>query len=449
MPYPALNNRLSLPAGPCILLDLLPPELLQIIIAEHLEDRADIQALSRTCHALHSLTGSPALEAAWLWRWHGHQAFFQTPAVISLSLAVLRQLVEVHHADVNARSADDHYPLLRIACQADRADLVGYLASAPGIDVNKTFWLERMTPLHVACYYGSVGAARQLLALPQIQVNVVMTCGTGALQLACTTTYTEVVKELLRHPDIDVNLAVKTDSLCATPLSSAAARGEAEIVTLLLQHPAINVNAGDRRGTSLHRAVRGRHVEVLRQLLRHPGIQVNELDEDGKSSFYMACSHQAGEMIAEFLRHPDINVNLTAGGHSMSALSRVAVNGDTAAMDLLLQHPATQVNEVDVRGNTALYYACSRGKINTVRALLRHPGIEVNAAAAAAHSSLGIACAHVDLPVIRELLEQPGLSPGSIRAAFAEAEERGQTAVVALLRGSRAVRRALREGGEA
>ena len=48
-----------------------PIELLQIIIAviaELLEDRADIQALSRTCHALHSLTSSPALEAAWLWR---------------------------------------------------------------------------------------------------------------------------------------------------------------------------------------------------------------------------------------------------------------------------------------------------------------------------------------------------------------------------------------------
>ena len=61
--------RFPFPVGQSILLDSLPPELLQIIIAEHLEDRADIQAVSRTCHALHSLTSSsPALEAAWLWR---------------------------------------------------------------------------------------------------------------------------------------------------------------------------------------------------------------------------------------------------------------------------------------------------------------------------------------------------------------------------------------------
>ena len=404
--------------------------------------------MSRTCHALHSLTSSPVLEAAWLWRWHGDQALFQTP-VMSLSLAVLRQLVEVHHADVNAASdtgaADNRgVALLHLACRADRTDLVGYLASAPGINANQTFGPNKMTPLHVACSHGSVRAARQLLALPQIQVNAANWYGSSSLHIACNAHKVDIVEELLRHPNIDVNLAFRTDSLRVTPLSIAAATGDAEIAALILRHPATNVNAGDPCGTSLHRAVRGQHVGVLRQLLRHPGIQVNELDEDGKSSFYMACSHQAGEMIAEFLRHPDINVNLTAGGHSMSALSRVAVNGDTAAMDLLLQHPATQVNEVDVRGNTALYYACSHGKINTVRALLRHPGIEVNAAAAAGLSGLGIACAHGDLPIVRELLGYAGLSPGSIRAAFTEAERLGQTEVVELLRSSRAGRRALR-----
>ena len=95
---------------------------------------------------------------------------------MSLSLAVLRQLVEVHHADVNAASdtgaADNRgVALLHLACRADRTDLVGYLASAPGINANQTFGPNKMTPLHVACSHGSVRAARQLLALPQIQVN--------------------------------------------------------------------------------------------------------------------------------------------------------------------------------------------------------------------------------------------------------------------------------------
>ena len=171
-----------------------------------------MKAVSHTCHALHSLTSSPALEAAWLWRWHGDQALFQAP-VMSLSLAVLRQLVEVHHADMNAvpaaGAADDFRgrALLHFACKADRRDLVGYLASAPGIDVNQTFGLEKTTPLHAACNCGSVQAASQLLALPQIQVNAVTSDGASSLYLACTEQKVEIVEELLRHPDIDVNLA--------------------------------------------------------------------------------------------------------------------------------------------------------------------------------------------------------------------------------------------------
>ena len=352
--------------------------------------------------------------------------------------------------DVNAvpaaEAADDFRggALLHLACKADRADLVGYLVSAPGINANQTFGLNEATPLHVACSSGSVRTARLLLALPQIQVNAVTPFGASALQLACTAKYQEVVEELLKHPDIDVNLAIRTDSLRTTPLSFAAARGDADILALLLRHPAINVNAGDRRGTSLHLAVRGRHEAVLQQLLRHRGIQVNALDEAGKSSLFTACDLGAVALIAELLQHTDIDVNLTAGQHGISTLSVVAVNGDAATLALLLQHPATQVNAVDVRGNTALYYACLHGQVNTVRAILRHPGVEVNAAVAAAQSSLDIACVHGDMLVVRELLGCVRLSPGSIRAAITEAEERGQAAVVALLRGHRAGRRALR-----
>ena len=191
-------------------------------------------------------------------------------------------------------------------------------------------------------------------------------------------------------------------------------------------------------------------MEVMRQLLKHPGIQVNALDEDGRSSLYFACDALALDMLADILRHPDIDVNLTVGAQGIiSTLSAVAIKGDTAAMALLLQHPSLQVNAVDAHGNTALYYACAHGQINTVRALLRHPGIEVNAVAAAEQSSLGIACADGDLPVVRELLEHPGLSPGSIRAAFTVAEELGLTAVVELLRGHRTGWRVLRGWGGA
>ena len=197
---------------------------------EHLKAPDDVKALSRTCKALRSLTTSPELKAAWLWKWHGNQALFRS----SVSVPVLRQLVMVHHADVNAVRSYSGQALLHYACRDNRTALVAFLISAPGIDVNLVCRWE--TPLHMACRAGSVRAVRQLLALPQIEVNVMT--GTwpesSSLALACSAGHVEIVELLLKHPDINVNLAA---------LLWAVRQGSLAIVAMLLRHPGIDVNA--------------------------------------------------------------------------------------------------------------------------------------------------------------------------------------------------------------
>ena len=433
----------SLHAGPSII-DILPHELLQIIIVEHLEDRVDIQALSRTCHALHSLTSSPALEAAWLWRRHGDQALFRIP-MLSLSLAVLRQLVEVHHVNINTAqfSADNAVgpgmSLLHHACGFNRTDILAYLTSVPGVNVNQTFSPDNVVPLHFACMAGYVGAVRQLLALPQIQVNAATSQGSSSLYLACAEQKAEVVEELLRHPDVDVNLMVNA----RFPLDAAVHMGNSVIVALLLQHPAINVNAVGALGTSLIHAVVGGRAEVLWQLLQHPGVQVNALDPYGRTSLVIAGNQGASGLVAELLRHVDIDVNYEMPGDCLSALREAALQGNTAIVAMLLQHPAIQVNAAGIEGASPLSLASAKGHVHVVRELLRHPDILVTVG----HSSLGYACGAGHLAVIQELLEHPGWDAESINYAFAAAERSGHTAVVVLLRGHRAVRRALRGAG--
>ena len=203
---------------------MLPPELLQIIIAEHLESHADIQALSRTCHALHSLTSSPALSASWLWRQHGDQALFRARSLVSLP--VLRQLVEVHHADINALRAagedDLAFSLLHAASKLDWTELLELLLSAPRININLALGEDGMNlmPLLMACMSGSVRVARRLLALPHIQVNAAAAQGMSSLYVACDRREVAVVEALLRHPDIDVNLMALENA--RSPLSAAA-----------------------------------------------------------------------------------------------------------------------------------------------------------------------------------------------------------------------------------
>ena len=268
-------------------------------------------------------------------------------------MPVLRQLVEVHHADINAQLEATGYgpavSLLHLACQLDRTEVVEFLISAPGINVNLAFEQEglKVTPLHAACMAAgpSIRALRQLLAVPQIQVNASLSQGLSSLFMACITNRVAVVEELLRHPDVDVNLRADDDR---SPLAAAAIAGHSAIVTMLLQHPAIQINA-----------------------------------------FFM------------------------------------------------------------LPGVTPLYLASTMGLAQVVRELLRHPDVQVNLHGPHGHTTLRAACDNGHLDVIRELLEHPALDAGSICAALTAAEGRGQGAVVALLRGSRAGRRALRgqQGG--
>ena len=306
--------------------------MLEKVIAEHLEDRVDVQAVSRTCHALHSLTSSPALEAAWLWRWRGNQALFQTP----IRLAVLRQLVEVHHADVNTAQFNLGASLLHLTCSTDEADTVTYLTSTPGIDVNLACGPCGVVPLHLACMAGSVRSLRQLLALPQIQVNATASQGFSSLHLACTLQKVEVVEELLRHPDIDVNLMTTAD-VAQSPLALAADKGDTVIVAMLLRQPAIQVNAAGAQGglSPLFLATSNGHAGVVRELLRHPDIRMS--GNDGLTHLYNACMLGHLSVIRELLGHPGLEA-----GSILAVLAEAEAIGKAAVVALLKGHRAVR-----------------------------------------------------------------------------------------------------------
>ena len=85
---------------------------------------------------------------------------------------------------------------------------------------------------------------KELLAHPQINVNQARTkYGDSPLLIASELGHVEVVKELLAHPQINVNQARTTDG--ATPLFTASQEGYVEVVKELLAHPQINVNPAE------------------------------------------------------------------------------------------------------------------------------------------------------------------------------------------------------------
>ena len=81
------------------------------------------------------------------------------------------------------------------------------------------------------------------------------------------------MKELLRHPYIDVN---KQDIFGDTALMLACYNGHTDIMKELLRHPNIDVNKEDEKGlTALWYACIGGHIDIVKELLYHPNTYVD------------------------------------------------------------------------------------------------------------------------------------------------------------------------------
>ena len=83
-------------------------------------------------------------------------------------------------------------------------------------------------------------------------------------------------RELLAHPDIDVNKALTSDG--RTALIFASQEGHTEIVEKLMARPDIDVNKADtsKRCTALMMASRKGHIEIVEKLLARPDIDINQ-----------------------------------------------------------------------------------------------------------------------------------------------------------------------------
>lgn len=115
-----------------------------------------------------------------------------------------------------------------------------------------------------------------------------------------------VVRDLLKYPNIDVNMHdEKFQGM--TALLYAASDGYLSIVKALLQHPGINVNIQDNRGyTALMLATQkpenaSESFMIVQALLARKDIRVNLQQKDGNTAFMYASAYM-NEKCAQALR---------------------------------------------------------------------------------------------------------------------------------------------------
>jgi len=120
--------------------------------------------------------------------------------------------------------------LLDIVLSNDADSLMAFIASNPGLDVNRKENAARQTVLHEAADRNKAKMVKFLLQLPGINVNPLDYYSNTPFNLACGGGAIDVVKVMLEDPRVDVNLG---NSRGTTGLCFAAHQGNIPLLQIL------------------------------------------------------------------------------------------------------------------------------------------------------------------------------------------------------------------------
>lgn len=222
------------------------------------------------------------------------------------------------------------------------------------------------TPLMLAIDRGDLDAATRL-ARGSADVNAANEYGATALWMAAASGHVSLVT-LLLQAHANPNAALLSGE---TPLMAAIDNGHAETAALLLAHGA-DVNAKESKGgqTALMWAVADRAPALVKLLLGH-GADPRARSRRGFTPLLFAA--QQGDVESgRLLLGAGADVNDRSAGDRKTALIVAAASGHTAFTALLLDSRA-EPDATDEAGFTAMHYAAldPRGA-DIVRTLLAH-----------------------------------------------------------------------------
>jgi ankyrin repeat protein len=157
----------------------------------------------------------------------------------------------------------------------------------------------------------------------------------------------------------------------ADALVKAVYDGDVEEVERLLDQDGELLEARDEERcnmTPLIWASDNNHAEVVRLLLDR-GAELEARDDDGETAFFRAVARGHEEIVDMLLsRGADVR---TRNKYRGTPLQEASMEGHLGVVRLLVRHLRGQgLDDVDIGGSTALWWACRRGYSEAARVLL-------------------------------------------------------------------------------
>lgn len=219
-------------------------------------------------------------------------------------------------------------------------EVVQHLLNAPSVDVNVIDTkLDDRTPLMLAIFYRRKDIVPMILHSPRLDIN--MHTGqsmTTALSLAASSDNPQMIRQILAVPDVDVN---KRDHW-STPLTNAARAGSVSVVEALLDYgadPEIQEGPKYADGTPLNRAIDYGHLAVVRLLLQR-GANPRVLDKYNRTIIHSAAVNGQDETLRVLFEKPNgVDIN-AQGNNGRTALHDAAYFNCCSTITILFENGA-------------------------------------------------------------------------------------------------------------
>ena len=260
--------------------------------------------------------------------------------------------------DLNGLNEWDETPLL-VACKAGRLEMMRKLVEGGADVMARDMW--EMNVLYVACRSGDVGVVRYLLGLGVFDVKAKDSEGQTPLHYACGYGHLDAARVLVEEgADVDVE-GEDLDS----PLSRACSDGNIGLVRMLVDAGS-GSGAGKEGGVwaeGLGAAAGRGHVDVVRELLGL-GVAVDGVDEYGETVLSLASRNGRVDVVRALVEEgADVNKAVKEGKTPLFWACR---NGEVDVVRVLLEAGA-DVGIVDDGGMTALGVAREAGYDDVVQ----------------------------------------------------------------------------------